>query len=46
LELTDVATGWTESVPLLSREQIRLVEALKRLGELIPFDVRGFRHRQ
>jgi len=42
LVLTDIAAGWTECVPLLVREQTPLVEALKHLGELIPFAVRGF----
>jgi hypothetical protein len=42
LVLTDVATGWTECAPLLFREQAPLVEALKELGKLIPFAVRGF----
>jgi hypothetical protein len=42
LVLTDIATGWTECAPLLVREQTLLVEALKQLGGLIPFAVRGF----
>jgi hypothetical protein len=42
LVLTDVATGWTECAPLLFREQTLLIEALKELGKLIPFAMRGF----
>jgi hypothetical protein len=42
LVLTDIATGWTECAPLLVREQTLVVGALKQLGGLIPFAVRGF----
>jgi hypothetical protein len=39
--LTDVATGWTESVPILVREGALVVEALCRARELFPFALKG-----
>ena len=39
--LTDVATGWTECVPILVREGALVVEALGRARELFPFAVKG-----
>ena len=41
LVLTDVATGWTECLPLLHRSQEAVVEALKRARQLLPFPVLG-----
>jgi hypothetical protein len=39
--LTDVATGWTECVPILVREGALVVEALGRARELFPFALKG-----
>ena len=39
--LTDVATGWTECVPLVVREAEMVVHALKRARELFPFPLLG-----
>ena len=41
LTLTDIATGWTECLPLLSRGQETVVAALKRAQQLIPFPLQG-----
>lgn len=41
LVLTDVATGWTECVPLVVREAEMVVHALARARELFPFPLRG-----
>ena len=41
LVTTDVCSGWTESVPLLAREQSLVVEGLEVLFRQIPFPVRG-----
>jgi hypothetical protein len=41
LVLTDVATGWTECVPLLVRDSGLVVAALRRLSETMPFPFRG-----
>jgi hypothetical protein len=37
LTLTDIATGWTECLPLLNRNQEAVVAALKRARPLLPF---------
>jgi len=37
LTLTDIATGWTECLPLLNRNQEAVVAALKRARQLLPF---------
>ena len=42
LVLTDIATGWTECVPLLVREQTVLTTALTELRRLLPFPLLGF----
>lgn len=39
--LTDVATGWTECVPIVVREGALVIEALARAGELFPFPLKG-----
>ncbi len=39
--LTDVATGWTECVPIVVREAEMVVHALGRARELFPFPLRG-----
>lgn len=41
LTLTDVATGWTECLPLLNRGQEAVVAALKRAQHLLPFPILG-----
>jgi hypothetical protein len=42
LVLTDVATAWTECVPIVVREGTLVVEALERLREAMPFPLRCF----
>jgi hypothetical protein len=42
LTLTDVATGWTECLPLLHRTQEAVVQALDRVRRLLPFPLLGF----
>ena len=39
--LTDVATGWTECIPIVVREAEMVVHALSRARELFPFPLRG-----
>ena len=39
LTLTDVATGWTECLPLLYRGQQTVLDALDRARQLLPFPV-------
>jgi hypothetical protein len=41
LTLTDVATTWTECLPLLHRSQHGVVQALQRARGLFPFPLRG-----
>lgn len=41
LTLTDVASGWTESLPLLVREGTLVVEAIDRVRSELPFTLRG-----
>jgi len=41
LTLTDIATGWTECLPLLNRNQEAVVAALKRARQLLPFSLLG-----
>ena len=41
LTLTDVATGWTECLPLLYRAQHAVLSALDRADVLLPFPIRG-----
>ena len=41
LVLTDIASGWTECLPLLVREASLIVEALERLRLALPFALRG-----
>lgn len=42
LTLTDIATGWTECVPIVVREGALIVEALERLRAAMPFPLLGF----
>ncbi len=39
--LTDVATGWTECIALLVRDQTMIVDALSRLRDRLPFPFFG-----
>jgi hypothetical protein len=39
--LTDIASGWTECIPLLVREATLVVDSLDRLSTLMPFPLRG-----
>ncbi len=41
LSLTDVATGWTECLPLLHRSQEAVLAALQRARTLFPFPILG-----
>ena len=41
LVLTDVATGWTECVPVLTRDSTLVIDALDRARALFPFPMRG-----
>jgi len=41
LTLTDVATGWTECLPLLLRSQETVLAALQRARTLFPFPIQG-----
>jgi hypothetical protein len=41
LTLTDVATGWTECLPLLYRAQHTVIDALDRVDVLLPFPICG-----
>jgi len=41
LTVTDIASGWTEGVPLLVREASLVVDALERLRSELPFTLKG-----
>jgi len=41
LTLTDLATGWTECLPLLHRSQEAVLAALRRARKLFPFPILG-----
>jgi len=41
LVLTDIASGWTESVALIVREASLIVDALEQLRTFLPFPMRG-----
>ena len=41
LTLTDIATGWTECLPLLNRSQRAVSEAIGRARTRLPFPLRG-----
>jgi hypothetical protein len=41
LTLTDVATGWTECLPLLYRARHAVISALDRAEVLLPYPIRG-----
>jgi integrase-like protein len=42
LTLTDIATGWTECLPLMHRSQEAVLAALQRARKLFPFPILGF----
>ena len=42
LVLTDIATGWTECVALVARDQSLIVEAIEQTRRRLPFRLRGF----
>ena len=39
--LTDIATGWTECIPILVREGALVIEAIDQARTLFPFPLRG-----
>jgi hypothetical protein len=39
--LTDIATGWTECMPVVARNDVGVIEALTAAMQLFPFPVRG-----
>jgi len=41
LVLTDIATGWTECVPVLTRDGTLVIDAIAMARELFPFPLRG-----
>ena len=41
LTLTDIATGWTECLPLLHRTQHAVIQALDKARRIIPFPILG-----
>jgi hypothetical protein len=41
LTLTDIATGWTECLPLLNKSQVLVLEAVKQARALFPFPILG-----
>jgi hypothetical protein len=41
LVATDIATAWSECLPLLSRDGASVMAALRMLEELLPFPLRG-----
>ena len=41
LTMTDIATGWTECLPLVARDGSLVVEAMTRAQSLFPWLVRG-----
>jgi len=41
LVVTDMATGWSECLPLLNRDGASVMAALRMLEELLPFSLRG-----
>ena len=41
MTLTDVATGWTECLPLLYRSREAVLAALQRVRTLFPFPILG-----
>ncbi|HUF08389.1 MAG TPA: transposase family protein [Rhodothermales bacterium] len=42
LTLTDIATGWTECVPLVVRQAGLVIEGLEQLRAMMPFPLLGF----
>ncbi|WP_157267147.1 hypothetical protein [Azohydromonas aeria] len=42
LVLTDIATGWTECVPVLTRDGALVIDAIAKARELFPFPLLGW----
>lgn len=41
LDVTDIASGWTETQAVLNKSQVRVFEALKSIRERLPFPLLG-----
>ena len=41
LTMVDIATGWTECLPLVARDGSLVVEAMRRAQTLFPWLIRG-----
>lgn len=41
LTMTDIATGWTEIIPLLHRDEEQVRAGIEKVIELLPFNLRG-----
>jgi IS30 family transposase len=41
LVLTDIASSWTEFIPLLNKKDATVIEALRKVKQLIPFPLLG-----
>ena len=41
LVLTDISTAWTECIPIAVRDSVLVVDALRRLQQMLPFQLRG-----
>lgn len=41
LVLTDIATGWTECLPVLTRDGTLVIDGIAKARELFPFQLRG-----
>ncbi len=41
LDVTDVATGWTETRALCNKAQVHVFEAIRSIREALPFPLRG-----
>ena len=41
LVLTDIATGWTQCLPVLTRDGTLVIDAIAKARELFPFPLRG-----
>jgi hypothetical protein len=41
LVATDIATGWSESLPVITRDGASVLAAIQRLRQQLPFPLRG-----
>jgi hypothetical protein len=41
LTMTDIATGWTEIVPILHRDEEQVRDGIEKVIEVLPFNLRG-----